>query len=130
MNNSKNTQSRTKGAHRPRVQHTQDGLTCCGLRATDFQGQDVVEQCRRALEQGAELLAEHGLDMRDVTHFACTIADRDGLMSCLPVFRQFFPATSPSMSFMWLKDTGRTRGPAITCSLSVQQLDEMESAVI
>jgi hypothetical protein len=33
------------------------------------------------------------------------------------------------MSFMWLKDTGRTRGPAITCSLSVQQVDEMESAV-
>jgi enamine deaminase RidA (YjgF/YER057c/UK114 family) len=129
MNSSKNMQGRTKGAHRPRVQHTQDGLTCSGLRATDYQGQDVVEQCRLALDQGAELLAEHGLDMRDVTHFACTIADREGLMSCLPVFRQFFPTTSPSMSFMWLKDSGRTRGPAITCSLSVQQVDDMESAV-
>lgn len=128
MKNSKNTQGGTKGAYRPRVQHTQDGLTCSGLRATDCQGQDVVEQCRLALEQGAELLAEEGLAMRDVTHFACTIADPDGLMSCLPVFRQFFPTTSPSMSFMWLKDTGRNRGPAITCSLSVQQADEMENA--
>ena len=91
-------------ASRPRVVQTMGGFELAGLRAPQFRGMELADQCRAAFEEAVTLLEPHDLTLRDVSRIVCHIADADEFPASFPVFRQFFPSTSPGMTMMWLKD--------------------------
>ncbi len=91
-------------ASRPRVVQTMGGLVLAGLHAPRFEGMELAEQCRAAFEEATTLLAARDLTLSDVSRIVCHIADADEFPASFPVFRQFFPSTSPVMTMMWLKD--------------------------
>lgn len=91
-------------ASRPRVVQTAGGFVLAGLYAPQFKGMDLADQCRAAFDEAVTLLKAHDLALCDVSRIVCHIADADGFPASFPVFRQFFPTTSPGMTMMWLKD--------------------------
>lgn len=106
--------------HTPHLKHITGGFVLSGITAPYIKGLDMTEQCRAALEQGVELLAQQGHTLHDVTHILCTVADAENFPSCFPVFRQFFPSISPIMTLMWLKDAPSSQ-PKIIFELVVQE---------
>lgn len=91
-------------ASRPRVVQTTGGFVLAGLHAPQFRGMELADQCRVAFEEAVTLLKAHDLSLSDVSRIVCHIADADEFPASFPVFRQFFPSTSPGMTMMWVKD--------------------------
>ncbi|NHO56182.1 translation initiation inhibitor YjgF [Acetobacter lambici] len=91
-------------ASRPRVVQTTGGFVLAGLHAPQFRGMELADQCRIAFEEAVTLLKAHDLSLSDVSRIVCHIADADEFPASFPVFRQFFPSTSPGMTMMWVKD--------------------------
>ncbi|WP_408740858.1 translation initiation inhibitor YjgF [Acetobacter sp. LMG 32666] len=91
-------------ASRPRVVQTTGGYVLAGLHAPQFRGMELADQCRVAFEEAVTLLKAHDLSLSDVSRIVCHIADADEFPASFPVFRQFFPSTSPGMTMMWVKD--------------------------
>ncbi|WP_244176703.1 RidA family protein [Acetobacter pomorum] len=108
----------------PHLKHITGGFVLSDITAPHIKGLDMAEQCRAALERGAQLLAEQGHALHDVTHIFCTVADAENFPSCFSVFRQFFPSVSPIMTLMWLKDAPSTQ-PKIVFELAVQQEEDI-----
>ncbi|MFT8419276.1 MAG: translation initiation inhibitor YjgF [Acetobacter sp.] len=114
-------------ASRPRVVQTTGGFVLAGLHAAGFGGMELAEQCRAAFDEATTLLKAQGLTLRDVSRIVCHIADADEFPASFPVFRQFFPSTSPGMTMMWLKDVPSSV-PKITFDLIINTPEEEEPA--
>ncbi|NVN12297.1 Rid family hydrolase [Nguyenibacter vanlangensis] len=56
----------------------------------------LVEQCRAALEQGAQRLEQAGHTMEDVTRVVFLMRDTDGFPACFPLLREAFGAGRPA----------------------------------
>ncbi|MCH4025717.1 translation initiation inhibitor YjgF [Acetobacter fabarum] len=115
-------------ASRPRVVQTAGGFELAGLHAPQFRGVDLADQCRAAFEEAVTLLEPHDLTLRDVSRIVCHIADADEFPASFPVFRQFFPTTSPGMTMMWLKDAPSSV-PKITVDLIINVPEEEDMDV-
>lgn len=87
----------------------------------------MADQCRAAFEEASSMLAERALALSDVSRIVCHIADADEFPASFPVFRQFFPSTSPAMTMMWLKDAPSS-APKITFDLVLCLPDEEDPA--
>ena len=87
----------------------------------------MADQCRAAFEEAASMLAERTLALSDVSRIVCHIADADEFPASFPVFRQFFPSTSPAMTMMWLKDAPSS-APKITFDLVLCLPEEEDPA--
>lgn len=98
-----------------------------GLQAPRSSGMDMADQCRAAFEEAIPLLKERDLALRDVSRIVCHIADADDFPASFPVFRQFFPSTSPGMTMMWLKDAPPT-APKIVVDLVICLPEEEDPA--
>lgn len=114
-------------ASRPRVVQTAEGLVLAGLQASRSSGMDMADQCRAAFEEAVLLLKEQNLALRDVSRIVCHIADADEFPASFPVFRQFFPSTSPGMTMMWLKDAPST-APKVVFDLVICLPEEEDPA--
>lgn len=114
-------------ASRPRVMQTAGGFVLAGLYAPRFGEMELAEQCRAAFEEATTLLKAQNLTLRDVSRIVCHIADADEFPASFPVFRQFFPSTSPGMTMMWLKDAPSS-APKITFDLILSTPEEEDPA--
>lgn len=55
----------------------------------------LKEQCRVALDRGAQALARDGYQLQDVTRIIFLMRDTDGFPSCFPLLRDAFGTGCP-----------------------------------
>jgi enamine deaminase RidA (YjgF/YER057c/UK114 family) len=80
----------------------------------------MVEQCRQALGVGAQILAEAGLEMRDVTRVVYLVHDCDAFAGCFGVLRGAFGDSYPACTLR-LVNGFAVRGAEIEIELIVRR---------
>ncbi|GBQ66710.1 hypothetical protein AA103196_1486 [Ameyamaea chiangmaiensis NBRC 103196] len=55
----------------------------------------IVEQCRRALVAGADMMGDRGLSLYDVIRVTCLVQDCDAFAGCFGLLRDAFGPAAP-----------------------------------
>ena len=69
-----------------------------GLRDETGARRPLSEQCRRALADGAELLAGEGGSLSDVVRVVYVVRDPDSFAACYPLLRAAFEDSRPAVA--------------------------------